>query len=236
MKRILFVMFLVALVSPVFALDADFSASYMTRYMFRGERLIDNAFVSPKIALKSNHFELSALTIHDTKKKENFRNIYELAFKTQVKKMGVDVGFVRYDPKNGVDTNEFFAKAEWKGSWRPSLTVFFDFEKGSGKYVQAGFAKAISSGKNEVLLGTKLGYVMENGYMGLNKNGNEFTGLYDGEVYIKSSFKWGKHIIVEPMIAYTIPLSQSGKEAIKSLSINKESQNLYGGLTLHTNF
>ena len=236
MKRILFVMFLVSLMSPVFALEADFSASYMTRYMFRGERLIDNAFASPKAALKSDNFELSALTIYDTKKKENFRNVYELTFKTQVKKVAVDVGFVRYDPKNGVDTNEFFAKAEWKGNWRPSLAVFFDFEKGSGKYVQAGFARAISSGKNEVLIGTNIGFVMENGYMGLNKQGNEFTGLYDGEIYIKSSFKWGKHITVEPMIAYTMPLSQDGKEAIESLSINKESKNLYGGVTLHTSF
>lgn len=236
MKRVLFTILLLSVISPLFAVEADFSASYMSRYIFRGERLLDNAYIAPKVALKSDNFELSALTIYDSKKEEKFRNIYELTFKTQVNKVGLDVGFLRYDPKQGKDTNEFFAKATWKGNWQPSLTVFFDFKEGSGKYIQAGFARRIASGKNEVLFGTNVGYVMNNEYMGTKTNGDTFSGLYDAELYLKSSFKLGKHLVLEPVISYSMPLSNDGKEAIKSLSVDKASKNLYGGITLHAAF
>lgn len=238
MKRVIILIALVCLTVPAFGFDVDFAGTYMTRYMFRGERLIDNAYIAPAVAIKSNNFELSATSIYDNKKKETFRNVYQLTFKTQVNKAAVDVGLVRYDPHNvnGKDTNEFFVKATWKGAWRPSFAVFFDFDEGSGKYFQAGFARNLGTSKNEVLLGANVGYVAQNGYMGLDKNGSEFTGLYDGELYLKSSFKWGKRITVEPMLAYSFPLSNDAKNAIQGISVDKASKNLYGGVTFHITF
>ena len=237
MKRFILAFLFVSLFVPVFGLEAEVAGTYMTRYVFRGERLVDNAIVAPTLALKSDNFELSACSIYDNKKDKVFRNIYQLTFKTQIKKVALDTGFVRYDTRNGIDaTNEFFAKATWKGNWQPSFAMFFDVKEGTGQYAQLGFARQITSGKNNVVLGTTIGYVMSNGYMGFNKNNKEFTGLYDGEIYLKSSFKWGKHLTVEPVIAYTLPLSNDGKEAIRSLSVNKETKNLYGGVTVRASF
>lgn len=236
MKRIFLVMFLVLTVSSVFALEADFSATYMSRYVFRGERLLDNAYVAPKFMLKTDNIEVSAMTIYDAKKEESYRNVYELVFKTQVNKIKLDVGFVQYDPRKGESTNEFFAKTMWAGSWQPSLTVFFDVKEGSGKYIQAGFAKNIFKGTNNVVFGTNIGYVINNEYMGVKNNGDTFSGLYDAELYLKSSIKMNKHLTLEPVIAYSMPLSNDGKEAIRSLSVDKASKNLYGGVTLHASF
>lgn len=236
MKRIFLAMALCVLAVSASALEADFSAAYMSKYVFRGERLLDNACVTPKFALTANNFELSAMTIYDSKKEEAYRHVYELVFKTQVKKVGLDVGFLRYDPKKGNDTNEFFAKATWKGNWQPSLAVFFDFQEGSGKYIQAGLARAITSGKNQTLFGINIGYVMNNEYMGVTKNKDSFAGLYNAEIYLKSSVEAGKYITVEPFIAYSMPLSNDGKEAIRSLSINQAAHNFYGGIALHTAF
>jgi len=237
MKRFLLATLFASLLAPAVALETDFAATYMTHYVFRGERLVDNTIVAPTIALKTNNIELSACSIYDNKKSEVFRNVYQLTFKTQIDKVAVDTGFVRYDPRKGANaTNEFFAKASWKGNWQPSFAVFFDVKEGSGQYAQVGFARNISSGKNNVTLGTTLGYVMNNSYMGLNKNNKEFSGFYDGEIYLKSSFKAGKYLTIEPVIAYTLPLSNEGKDAIKSISVNKETCNLYGGITIHASF
>jgi hypothetical protein len=237
MKRVLFVVLLVVMLTPAFGIEVDVAGNYSTRYMFRGERLVDNAVVSPMLTLKMESLELSAASIYDVKKDEVFRHVYQLTFKTQINKIGLDTGFVRYDPRKGADaTTEFFAKASWKGNWQPSLTVFFDVKEGTGQYVQAGFARNITSGDNKVVFGTKLGYVVNNKYMGLNDNGKEFSGLYDAELYLTTSFKIGKHFTVEPMIAYSMPLSQDGKEAIRNMSVNKESKNLYGGVTIHASF
>jgi hypothetical protein len=191
----------------------------------------------PSVCLNGEHIELRATNIYDMDKKDYYKNEFQVTFKTEIEKVGVDVGFLRHDLANaGIDTNEFFVKAAWNREWRPTFAVYFDVEKGSGQYLQAGLERQFKADKNTVAFGGRFSYILDNGYMGLDAAGKEFSGAYNGELYLTSKFNIGKHIVAEPMIGYTFPLSNEAEGAIKRLSVKNKENTLYGGITLTTSW
>ena len=210
---------------------------YHTQYVFRGQRLIDSPALTPFVTIGGEHVELKVTNVYNMDNKDFYKSEYQLTFKTEIEKVNLDVGFLRHDiASSGIDTNEFFVKAAWNAKWKPFIAVYFDVKKGSGKFIQGGLERQFKAGKNVVAFGGRLSYLIDNGYMGLNTVGQEFTGAYNGELYLSSKFNISKHFIVEPMLGYTFPLSSESKGAIQRLSVNGEENTLYGGITLSTAF
>ena len=237
MKKLLLVVLMVLCASVAMAANVNVGAGYYSAYVFRGEKLIDNACLVPSIALVSDKLELRATSIYDSKKQANYRNVYELKFKMDIRKAMMTAGFIAYDQNNlRADTQEFFVGAEWNGSLHPYVTTYFDMKEGTGSYIRGGIERQFKSGKQDkVALGASVGYVINNKYLGLS-NGKEFAGFYDGEIYAKASFHTFKHLIVEPVLSYSFPMSTDGKVAIESMSLQNKANNLYGGLNLLVSF
>lgn len=237
MRKAILTIILAMLCSVSYGFTFDVGTGYTTQYVYRGQRLIDSPALSPFVMISNENIEIKATSIYDMDKHDRFKNEFQLTLKTQVDKAKVGVGFLRHDNLNGViDTNEFFISASWESKFRPFVAVYFDFDKGTGQYVQAGLEKALVKGKNAVNFGGKVSYLINNGFVGLDKNGNEFTGLYNGELYLNSKFNVGKHIVAEPMLSYTFPLSNDAEDAIKRTSVKNERRTLYGGVTLSVSF
>jgi hypothetical protein len=237
MRKAIFTIILVLLCSASYGFTFDVGTEYATQYVYRGQRLIDSPTLSPFVAISGENVELKAARIYDMDKHDYFKNEFQLTLKTQIDKAKVGVGLLRHDNLNGnVQTNEFFVNAAWEGAFRPFVAVYFDFDKGTGQYVQAGVEKTLVKGKNAINLGGKVSYLINNSLMGLDNAGKEFTGAYNGELYLSSKFNVGKHIIAEPMIGYTFPLSEDAKDAIERLSIKNKENTLYGGITLTASF
>lgn len=236
-KMFLFVVTMLLLANSA-AAELDFSLGYNSAYVFRGEKLLDNACLQPSVALTTDKLELRATSIYDTKTETRYRNVYQLTFKANVKKAKMNAGFIAYDQKRlRANTQEFFVGAEWDGALRPYMTAYFDVKEGTGSYVRAGVERQFKHmTKEKVVLGASVGYVMNNKYLGLNRQGQDFAGFYDGELYLKARSQIFKHVIAEPFIAYSFPLSRDGKDAIRSLSTRNDSCHLYGGINLVLSF
>lgn len=238
MKKMFLFVFAMLMLANSASAELDFSLGYNSAYVFRGEKLLDNASLQPSIALTTDKVELRATSIYDTKTEARYRNIYQLTFKADVKKAKMSAGFIAYDQnKLRADTQEFFVGAEWDGALKPYMTAYFDMKEGKGSYVRAGIERQFKNmAKEKVVLGASVGYVVDNKYLGLNRHGKDFSGFYDGELYIKARSQLFKHVVAEPFIAYSFPLSRDGKDAIRALSTRNDSCHLYGGVNLLLSF
>jgi len=78
--------------------------------------------------------------------------------------------------------------------------------------------------------------VIQNSYMGLNDDGNEFTNLFNAEITTSVTLPFSKRWTLEPMIAYSFGLSSDAKQAIRNSGVNGSSDTFYGGATLTFSF
>lgn len=232
-KFIVFCLFLMAACS-VYGFDLRASMDYETMYVFRGQRVIDSPCLNPDVALVGNNFELQLKSFYNMDKNESFKGEYSIMFKTDAKKFDMRVGFLHHDMWKNVDrdSTEFVVSAAWEGRFRPFMNVYFDMKKGSGKYIQAGIEHQLLEGKDKLALGLNFGYMINNGLMmAPNADGN-FSGFYNGEIRLHSVIDMGKDLKAYPFVAYSFPLSQAGKFAIKQLSMDNESNSFYGGVKM----
>ena len=69
-----------------------------------------------------------------------------------------------------------------------------------------------------------------NGIMGLNANGEEFTGLYNADISAAMTVPLFDAVSLVPYAAYSLPLSDDAETAIKSISFDGDSEIFYGGI------
>lgn len=72
--------------------------------------------------------------------------------------------------------------------------------------------------------------------MGYNSNGNKFSNFYNAEIFASISILVYKDISITPKIAYSMPLSNDARAAIRSISDDNKKNILYGGINLTLSF
>lgn len=231
MKKLVICCLFLFAVSAALALDFGVGTTYGTKYMFRGQRLLDNPYLAPTVVVGNKNFELQATSFYDVKKKENFRADYDLAFVADHPKFDLKFGFKYYDfVKADTNTSEFYVSAGWKTVLHPYVTVFFDASKGNGQYILAGIEKSLVD-KDTLSFGVNVGYLMDNKMIA-----KDYVGFYNGEIYLTGKINVGQHIIAKPILAYNFPLNGSAKVSIEQLSMRNAANTLYGGMELIINF
>ena len=79
-------------------------------------------------------------------------------------------------------------------------------------------------------------YNINNKVMGFDKHGNDFSNFYNAELSSSLNIPVWKAITVTPKVAYSFPLSDDAKHAIKNISDDGDKEILYGGVNVTLSF
>ncbi|HPQ42294.1 MAG TPA: hypothetical protein PLV45_18125, partial [bacterium] len=84
--------------------------------------------------------------------------------------------------------------------------------------------------------GASLSMIFDNGYIATDKNGEEFTGLFNAELTAAASIALGDHFSIDPMVGYTTAVSDDASDAIEMTNSDGDDAFFYGGVALTASF
>jgi hypothetical protein len=120
----------------------------------------------------------------------------------------------------------------------PSLSLYYDIDEGEGGFAVLAVSHAIPVGSISLTAGGSLGFNLGDKAMGLNADGEDFTGLYYGEVSLATSIPLFKNVSTDLRIAYSTALGDDGEYAIESISApyDGEEDIFYGSIAVTVAF
>lgn len=230
-----------ALVLPGFASDGrmkgDLGIGYYSNYVWRGQTLSSDWVVQPELNLSYDGFGAGVWTNYDSETEELSQSNYTLNYARSRDKMDYEVGYVYYRIDEAADTAEIYLAAAHDSLLKPHAVFYWDVQQGSGGFLQvgAGYSHALSGGIS-IDLGADISMVFENGLLGRDENGKEFTGFYNCDLSIGASIPVAELWSIEAMAAYTFALGDDAKWAIEQLSVDGKSDLAWWGLALKMAF
>lgn len=213
------------------------SVDVMSNYVWRGQKLSDSSAIQPSVGINYGAFGMNIWSNYDTDKKEITETDITLSFTHSINKLALSGGFIYYALEGTNDTQELFISAAYDMLLNPSLTVYYDYDEGKGAFIVVGMGHTFPVSKDiGIKLGATASYNIRNKVMGLDGDGKRFTNFYNAELSTSMGISVYKNITVTPKIAYSFPLSNDAKAAIKSISYDGKKNILYGGINLTLNF
>lgn len=229
--------------------SASADVSFMSNYVWRGLKLSEDWVIQPSVTFSIAGFSANLWANWDSDyevggdRGELTETDYTLSYSFNPhEKVGVDVGYIYYGLEGIPDTQEFYAGVSLDVPLSPSATLYWDVDEGNGGFlvVSVGHSFALPNiGTVEgasVDLGASASVDFDNKVMGPGEDGNEFTGLYNGEITASVGLPIGQYITITPKIAYSFPLSNDAEAAMEAISFDMDKDVLYGGVNVSASF
>jgi len=247
-KAVLVLLALTLFAVPGFAEESDVSGeagiAVMSNYVWRGIRLSDGFVIQPTAGVTYEGFGMNLWSNmdFDTRPTTINETDFTLNYSRELGAVGFDAGYIYYGVPSA-DTQELYLGVSYDTLLSPSCTVYWDMDQGQGGFLSLGIGHSFPiQGMTAIDLGFTLNVNLDNAVMGADADGNEFTGLYNGEIGVSAGFEY-KGITFTPMLAVTFALSDDAETAIKGLDLsddglagNGESTLVYGGLNASVSF
>lgn len=246
MKRSIVILILTAVALMGFAVaahaevekSASADASFMSNYVWRGQKLSEDWVIQPSVTLGYGGFGMNLWANYDGDTTEHNETDLTLSYAFDVtEKVGLEVGYIYYALDGAADTQELYVSAGADVMLQPSLTFYYDVEEGNGGFLVAAIGHSFPLSDDISLdLGASASINFDNKVMGAGEDGSEFTGLYNGEISAAVSIPVTEDISITPMIAYSFPLSDDSEFAIESISFDADGDIVYGGVNVSVSF
>jgi hypothetical protein len=160
-----------------------------------------------------------------------------LSYSFSVEKWNFSAGYIYYAFTGVNDTQEVYLSTTYSTLLNPTLTLYYDYDEGNGAFVIAAISHSFQVFKGSSLkLSASVSYDINNKVMGFDENGDDFINFYTGELSAGLSIPITKAISITPKVAYSFPLSDDAKEAIKGISDDGDNDILYGGINVTFSF
>jgi len=221
------------------------SADVFSNYVWRGQKLSNTWVVQPSVGITYGAFGANLWGNYDSDSKidegsghgEFTETDITLNYTRSIDKLTLTAGYIYYDLNNANDTQEVYISAGYDVLLKPALTVYYDFDEGDGAFIVASIGHTVEIAKGYNLnLGASASYNINNKVMGFDKHGDDFSNFYNAELSSSLNIPVSKAITITPKIAYSFPLSDDAKEAIKSVSDDGDKEILYGGVNVTLSF
>ncbi len=211
------------------------SVDVMSNYVWRGFKLSDDFVIQPSVGITYGGFGANLWSNWDS----NWSDSGELTetdmtlnYVFSVNELSFDVGYIYYALESAVDTQEIYVSVGYDAILSPALTVYHDFEEGNGAFITASIGHDVELTQDVSLsLGASASYNADSEY-----SHGDFSDFHNGELSASVSIPVTDAISVEPMIAYTFPLSDDAESAIEAVSIDGDSSIFYGGVNVTLSF
>jgi hypothetical protein len=146
-------------------------------------------------------------------------------------------GFIHYD-FDGSDTQEFYLTGALAVLLNPTLSLYWDIDEGEGGFAVLAVSQAFPVGPISLTAGGSVGFNLGDAAMGLNEDGEDFSGLYYGELSFATSIPLFKNVSADLRIAYSTALGDDGEYAIEAISegYDGEKDIFYGSVAITAAF
>lgn len=219
-------------------LTLDASMGAYSSYMWRGYRLSPEALqLQPSVTVSGSGFSANVWADYDTDSNDVLEVDYTASYAFDVDAVSLEAGFIHYDVRGGLDSDEVYMGASLGGFLNPSLTAYYDIDAGDGAFLVAGISHPLSlSDRASLDLGASVSFNIDDDYVAVKPNGDSYTGLFNGELSAGASVKLSEKVTLEPMVGYTFALSDTASDAIKAGSTSYDDSFFYGALSLAVSF
>ncbi len=213
------------------------SADVMSNYVWRGQKLSNSWVIQPSAGITYNSFGTNIWANYDSDRAEATETDLTLNYSFSVNKFNFVAGYIYYALEGADDTQEVYISANYDTFLKPALTVYYDYDEGDGVFILASVCHSFGLSKDIALnLGVSASYNINNKVMGFDSEGYDFNNFYNGELFSFLSIPISKAITLTPKIAYSFPLSNDAKNAIKSISDDGDKDIFYGGINMTLSF
>jgi len=222
--------------------EGSFSTAFASRYVWRGQTLSKGFVAQPSVGVTIGGFGASLWSNVDLDNDEadddgivmNETDL-TLSYSLPVGPVSATAGVAHYD-FDGTDTQEVFLTCALSTLLNPSLSLSYDFDEGDGGFAVFAVSQAIPAGPIALTAGASLGVNLKDKAMGLNADGDAFTGLYYGEVSLATSIPLFGAVTLDPRIAYSSALGGDGEDAITAISVDGKKSMFYGSVAVTASF
>lgn len=223
--------------------SASTSAALMSMYLWRGNRLSEGLVLQPSVDVNYGKFNTNMWINYDADPDPNAypddsgvvtETDFTLAYTPPITGVDIKVGYIYYSAL-GSDTQEgFISVGKDLNPITPYVNVYYDFEEGTGAYIQVGlnYSQTLSS-EMDLVAGAYASYLYDNNVVGTDANGEEYAGLHNAEISVSADYKKNDFTFT-PMLAYTFPLSDDSKDSMTDA--DGDSSHLYAGVTAAVGF
>jgi hypothetical protein len=150
-----------------------------------------------------------------------------LSYTRSFDKLSLTGGYIYYGTKYADETEEFFGTVAYDMIGKPSLSVYQDFNKYPGTYINFSLAHSIKLGADITLdLGASAGYQWGQGsywktfeQTGVQR-GSKYQAFHDGKVQAGLTIPLTKKVSLVPLVQYWFPLSDKAKRHWGDVSYN----------------
>ena len=221
------------------------SVDVMSNYVWRGQKLSNSWVVQPSVAIAYGAFGANIWANYDSDSKidegdghgEFTETDLTLCYTRSLDKWTFGAGYIYYALNAANDTQEVYLSASYDTLLKPTLTVYYDYDEGQGAFIVASIGHSLELMKSVNLnLGASASYNVNNKVMGFNDKGDDFSNFYNAELSSSLNIPVMKAVTITPKIAYSFPLSDDAKEAIKSISDDGKKDIVYGGVNVTLSF
>ncbi len=211
------------------------SVDIMSNYMWRGFKLSESYVIQPSVGVTYGSFGANLWTNWDSDwadESELTETDITLNYTSSIDKLSLDVGYIYYGLESAGDTQEIYVSAAYDVLLSPALTIYYDFEEGSGAFIVAAVGHSFEVSKGmDLSLGASASYNAESDY-----SIGDYSDFHNGEFSASVSIPVTDAISVAPIVAYSFPLSDDAENAIKALNADGDSNIVYGGINVALNF
>jgi len=221
------------------------SLDVMSNYVWRGQKLSNSWVIQPSVAIGYGVFGANIWANYDSDSIVDEGNGHgeftetdiTLSYTRSMDKWTFGAGYIYYALNNANDTQEIYLMVSYDTMLKPTLTIYYDFDEGNGVFITASIGHTIEVMKGiNWNIGVLASYNINNKVMGLDKDGEDFSNFYNAEASTSLNIPVWKNITLTPKLAYSLPLSNDAKEAIKTISDDGDKNILYGGINLSLSF
>lgn len=240
--------------SEAIEVSGSASVDVMSNYVWRGLKLTDGYAVQPSVGITHGGFGVNIWANWDSdvgdtaaafgtpgvkSAGEHTETDLTLNYTFSIDKLSIDLGYIYYALDSIADTQEIYVSAAYDVILSPSVTVYYDFEEGTGAYIEAAVGHSVEIQEGITLdLGASASYVIDNNIVAIDKNGKEFSDFHNGQITASLTIPITKNISIAPMIAYTTSLSDDAEDAMdfNNYSADKDDSFVYGGINATISF
>jgi len=231
-------------VSGVFAegpkVSGSASVGVFSNYVWRGQKLSNSYVIQPSVGITYNGFGANLWSNIDpdfSDELEITETDVTIDYAFDIDRFSFDVGLIYYGLEGAPDTAEIYATVSYDTILSPAVTLYYDIDEGDGGFAVFSIGHSFVLPKDMSLnVGASASINFDNEVMGYDSNGDTFTNFYNGEISASLSIPVTGSITIEPMVAYSFPLSNDAEDALRAISDDGDKDIFYGGITISLSF
>jgi hypothetical protein len=210
--------------------EGSASLGVYSNYVWRGQTLSEDAVLQPTVGISWEGFGANLWANYDFDSEELNETDVTLSYSGSYGKVGYEAGYIYYGLDGLADTQEIYLGLSYDFFLSPSATFYLDVDEGNGGFLvlAVGYSVPITEAIG-IDLGADVTVNFENAILGLDEEGEEFTGFYNADITAGTSIPFAGAWSFDALLAYSFALTDDAKAAIGGASVDGEDDVFWGG-------